>query len=108
MCIFKYLAEHFPDRDPANLTIWDTGAFNFHDVWPNAIEVTSNYGEDFSPDGYDWAIWKHFRLYQVWRTRQKHCPVWRCKHCGFWCDVWDYYPMEIHVLVKCDQVHFIS
>ena len=51
------IANNYPGQDHTDLTIWEEGRWWLFDhVWPDAIEVTENYG---SPDGYDWANWKH-------------------------------------------------
>ena len=70
----EYIANNFPGHDHVDFTIWEQGIWPFYHVWPDAVEVTDSYGEDFSPDGYNWAVWKHLCLYQVWA--RERCPVW--------------------------------
>jgi hypothetical protein len=106
----EYISIHFPDNSKSDFSIWETGMWNFEEVWPDAVELTESFGDDFSyRDGFKFAVWRHLRLYDVWHICPAfYAPTWRCKHCGFWCDVWDYYPIEIHLMVKCQQVKIFT
>jgi hypothetical protein len=52
----EYITIHFPDKSKSDFSTWKTGMWNFEDVWPNAVELTESFGDDF---------WRHLRLYDV-------------------------------------------
>ena len=54
--VHEYIATNFSGQEYCDFTIWEQGIWPFDHVLPDAVEVTENYGEDFSPDGYNWAV----------------------------------------------------
>ena len=109
MGLDDYVEAHFPGKCRRDFNLWETGLWNFEEVWPTAVELYT-LGEDFSyHHGFNFAVWRHLRLYDVCDgSLNPSAPTWRCKHCGFWADIWDYYPIEIHLMKKCQQVNIFS
>ena len=47
MGLDNYVEAHFPDKCRRDFNLWETGLWNFEEVWPTAVELYT-LGEDFS------------------------------------------------------------
>jgi hypothetical protein len=105
MSLRDYLEENNLPDEP-NYRVDEVGElFRFSDVFKSPIiEVgTANYWDDYFnyTTGYVHLPFKHLRLFYTLNT----CSlVWTCRHCNYWCELFDCTIMEEHLCLNCRHI----